>query len=159
MERTGRGCGLAAGLATVGTVFVAGVGPLSTAAGVVALAALVGSQLTDSGLLANLVGLALLAELVAAALAGATVTTVLAAGAGSVLAWTFAHSAIELRADLGEAPSLGAELSHTAGTTGLVTAVALLSAVVFRTSALRLSPLALAAVILGGVALTAALRR
>ncbi|MFC6975058.1 hypothetical protein ACFQL1_10920 [Halomicroarcula sp. GCM10025709] len=157
--QTGQGCALAAGLATVGTLFVAGIGPLSTAAALLALVALAGSWLADNGLLANLVGAALFGAVLLAGVQGASTTTVLAGGVGTVLAWTFAHSALELRDDLGEARSRRLELSHTAGTTGLVAGAAVVAAVLFRASSFELPPLALAALVLAGVALTAALRR
>jgi hypothetical protein len=156
---TGQACALAAGLATAGTLFVAGIGPLSTGAALVALVALTGSWLADNGLLANLVGAALFGAVLLAGVQGASTTTVLAGGVGTVLAWTFAHSALELRDDLGEARSHRLELSHTAGTTGLVAGAAVVAAVLFRASSFELPPLALAALVLAGVALTAALRR
>ncbi|WP_324755921.1 DUF7519 family protein [Haloarcula sp. GH36] len=158
-SETGQWCVLAAGIATVGTLFTAGIGPLSTGAGVVALVVLAGSWIADSGSLANLTGAALFAEVLLAGVQGASTTTVLAAGVGTVLAWTFAHSALELRDDLGEARSRRLELSHTAGTTALVAGAAIVAAVLFRASSFELPPLALAALVLAGVALTAALRR
>lgn len=157
--QTGQGCALAAGLATVGTLFVAGVGPISTGAALLALVALAGSWLADNGLLATLVGVALFGAVLLAGVQGASTATVLAGGVGTVLAWTFAHSALELRDDLGEARSRRLELSHTAGTTGLVAGAAVVAAVLFRASSFELPPLALAALVLAGVALTAALRR
>ncbi|WP_284006729.1 DUF7519 family protein [Haloarcula pelagica] len=109
--------------------------------------------------MANLVGAALFGAVLLAGVQGASTTTVLAGGVGTVLAWTFAHSALELRDDLGEARSRRLELSHTAGTTGLVAGAAVVAAVLFRASSFELPPLALAALVLAGVALTAALRR
>ena len=97
--------------------------------------------------------------LLVAALQGATTATVLVAGGATVLAWTFAHAAIDLYADLGTAPGTPVELTHVAGTTGLVGGSVVVTTLLFQLDVPPLSPLALASVVLGAIALTAALRR
>ncbi|MBV0925705.1 hypothetical protein KTS45_15990 [Halomicroarcula limicola] len=157
--RTGLVCGGASVLAALTALFAAGLGLLSTVAGVVGVLLLVCGGALRSGRMVDLAGASLFLEAVVAALQGATTATVLVAGAGTVLAWTFGHAAVDLREDLGTAPSRSVELGHVAGTTALVGGAAALTTLLFRVDVPALSPLALASLVLAGVALTAALRR
>ncbi|WP_424001790.1 DUF7519 family protein [Haloarcula salina] len=157
--RTGLVCGGAAVLAGVATLFVAGVGTAATAAGVAAVVVLGGGLAVRSGRLIDLAGAALFLGVLVAALQGASATTVLVGGGGTVLAWTFGHAAVDLRDDLGTGPSVTVESAHVAGTTALVGVAVAVTALLFRVDVPRLPPLALASVVLGAIALTAALRR
>lgn len=157
--RAGLICGGAAITASVVTLFVAGIGAVSTAAALAGVILLGGGQLVRSARLIDLASTALFLGLLVAALQGATTTAVLAAGGGTVLAWTFAHAAVDLHADLGTAPSTTVEFAHVSGTTALVGGAVLVTTLLFQLDVPRLSPLALASVVLGAVALTAALRR
>ncbi|MDS0220172.1 hypothetical protein NDI54_02280 [Haloarcula sp. S1AR25-5A] len=158
-DRTGVVCGGAALSAGVVTLFVAGISVVSTGAALVGVVLLAGGQLVQSRRLVDLASASLFLALLVAALQGATTTTVLAAGGTTVLAWTFAHAAIDLYADLGTAPSTPVELTHVAGTTGLVGGAVVVTTLLFRLDVPQLSPLALASIVLGAIALTAALRR
>ncbi|EMA14791.1 MULTISPECIES: DUF7519 family protein [Haloarcula] len=157
--RTGVVCGSAALAASVVTLFVAGISAVSTAAALVGVVLLAGGQLIQSGRLVDLASALLFLALLVAALQGATTTTVLVAGGATVLAWTFAHGALDLYADLGTAPGTPVELTHVAGTTGLVGGSVVVTTLLFQLDVPPLSPLALASVVLGAIALTAALRR
>lgn len=157
--RTGVVCGGAALAASVLTLFVAGISAISTAAALVGAVLLAGGQLVQSGRLVDLASASLFLALLAAGLQGATTTAVLVAGGATVLAWTFAHAALDLRVDLGTAPGTPVELTHVAGTTALVGGSVVVTTLLFRLDVPPLSPLALASVVLGAVALTAALRR
>lgn len=148
----GVGCGLAAfALAAVGTPTVAlgSVGVLALAAGHTRQS----RRLVDAGVAC------LFAQLLGATLQGLGPTTALAAAAALVLAWTFAHSAVDLRATLGTAPSGDLELAHLAGTTGLVLVAGAVAFVTFGVSLGDISPAVALAFLLGAVGLTAALRR
>jgi len=144
-------CGVVAFvLAAVDTVTV-----LAGAAGILALAlgyARQSRRLADTGVAC------LFCELLVAAVAGLGPVLALAAAVALVLAWTFAHSAVDLRGSLGSAPSRDLELIHLAGTTGVVVAAAV---VAFAGAGLSLGadPTVALAFLLGAVGLTAALRR
>lgn len=157
--RSGLVCGGAALVASVLTLFLAGIGAVSTAAALVGAVLLAGGQLLGSRRLVDLAGAGLFLSVLVAALQGATTTTVVVTGGATVLAWTFAHAAVDLSADLGTAPSTPVELTHVAGTTALVGGSVVVTTLLFRLDVPRLSPLALASVVLGAIALTAALRR
>lgn len=157
--RTGVVCGGAAMVASVVTLFVAGIGAVPTAAALVGAVLLAGGLLVQSRRLVDLASAGLFLAVLVAALQGATTATVLVAGGTTVLAWTFAHAAIDLYTDLGTAPGTPVELTHVAGTTALVGGSVVVTTLLFRLDVPRLSPLALASVVLGAVALTAALRR
>ena len=159
MRPTGVVCGGAALSAGVVTLVTAGISAASTAAALVGVVLLAGGQLVQSGRLVDLASAVLFLALLVAALQGATTTTVLVAGGATVLAWTFAHAAMDLYADLGTAPGTPVELAHVAGTTGLVAGSVVVTTLLFRLDVPALSPLALASVVLGAIALTAALRR
>jgi len=159
MRPTGVVCGGAALSAAVVALFTAGISAVSTAAALVGAVLLAGGQLTQSGRLVDLASAMLFLALLVAALQGATTTTVLVAGGATVLAWTFAHAAMDLYADLGTAPGTSVEIAHVAGTTGLVGGSVVVTTLLFRLDVPALSPLALASVVLGAIALTAALRR
>lgn len=159
MRPTGVVCGGAALSAAVVALFTAGISAVSTAAALVGAVLLAGGQLTQSGRLVDLASAMLFLALLVAALQGATTTTVLVAGGATVLAWTFAHAAMDLYADLGTAPGTPVEIAHVAGTTGLVGGSVVVTTLLFRLDVPALSPLALASVVLGAIALTAALRR
>ncbi|WP_135303558.1 DUF7519 family protein [Haloarcula amylovorans] len=156
---TGLVCGAAAVVAALTALFAAGLGLFSTVAGVAGVLLLIGGGALRSDRLVDLAGGALFLEVVVAALQGATTATALVAGAGTVLAWTFGHAAVDLYEDLGTAPSRSVELGHVAGTTALVGGATALTTLLFRIDVPALSPLALASLVLAGVALTAALRR
>lgn len=157
--RAGVVCGGAALAMSIVTLFTAGISAVSTAAALVGAVLLAGGQLIQSGRLVDLASASLFLGLLVAALQGATTTTVLVAGGATVLAWTFAHAAIDIHADLGTAPGTPVELTHVAGTTGLVGASVVVTTLLFQLNVPPLSPLALASVVLGAIALTAALRR
>jgi hypothetical protein len=157
--RAGVVCGGAALAMSVVTLFTAGISAVSTAAALVGAVLLAGGQLIQSGRLVDLASASLFLGLLVAALQGATTTAVLVAGGATVLAWTFAHAAIDIHADLGTAPGTPVELTHVAGTTGLVGASVVVTTLLFQLNVPPLSPLALASVVLGAIALTAAFRR
>jgi len=157
--RAGVVCGGAALAMSVVTLFTAGISAVSTAAALVGTVLLAGGQLIQSGRLVDLASASLFLGLLVAALQGATTTTVLVAGGATVLAWTFAHAALDIHADLGTAPGTPVELTHVAGTTGLVGGSVVVTTLLFHLNVPPLSPLALASVVLGAIALTAALRR
>lgn len=145
------GCGLAAfALAAVGlaTVLLGAVGLLALAAG----HAWQSRRLADAG------AVALFCELLLAGIQGLGPATLLAAAVALVLAWTFAHSAVDLRTTLGSAPSRDLELAHLTGTALLVGGAAAVAFVAFGVSLGADSAVALA-FLLGAVGLVAALRR
>lgn len=144
-------CGLATyALVAVGTVtvVVGGVGVLALAAG----HARRSRRLADAGTAC------LFCAVVVATVLGLAPVTALAAAVALVLAWTFAHSAVDLRAALGSAPSHDLELAHVAGTTLLVAGAGAAAFLAFGVR-LDVSPTVALAVLLGAVGLTAALRR
>ncbi len=83
----------------------------------------------------------------------------LVAGGATVLAWTFAHAAIDLYADLGTAPGTPVELTHVAGTTGLVGVSVVVTTLLIQLDVPPLSPLSAGEARAGAIALTAALCR
>lgn len=144
-------CGLVAfGLASVGTPTLA-----LGAAGVLLLAL---AHARDSRRLATAGASALYCQLLVAVVAGLGAVPALAAAAATVLAWTFAHSAVDLRATLGDAPSRSLELTHVAGTTAIAVVGALAAYAVFGISLGGLPPSMALAFLLAAVGLTAALR-
>jgi hypothetical protein len=148
----GVGCGLVAfALAAVGTPTVA--------AGSVGVLALAAGHVHRSRRLADAGAAALFVQLVVATVGGLGPTTALAAAVALVLAWTFAHSAVDLRATLGTAPSGDLELAHLAGTTGIALVAAVAAVLTFGVSLGDLPPAVALAVLFGAIGLTAALRR
>lgn len=113
----------------------------------------------SSRVLATVAAVGLFGATVLAATAPAGAGQVLAAGVATVLAWTFAHASIDLRRSAGTAPARDHELAHVAGTTALVAGGALPIYLVYSIEWDGVPPLAVALLLAGAVALTAALRR
>jgi len=156
VTRPGAVAGAASGAAAVAALVLAGVDAAST------LAALGGAVvLVAAGLLAGRRGAVTVgagglgAAVTAAGLAGASAPAVAAGAAATVLAWTTGQTSAELRGRERDVATTGLELVHVAGTTGLVGAAAVL-AVAPRALSFEPSPLGVALVLFGGVALTAA---
>lgn len=155
----GRSTGLVAVLAAVVAFLLVGVSTAATLAGAGGVGLVLVGLYRGSRVLATVAGVALFGALVLAAAGGAGPGQSLAAGVASVLAWTFAHAALDLRESVGAAPSRDHELAHVAGTTGLVGGVAVSLHLVYSVDWGAVPPLAAALLLFGGVALTAALRR
>lgn len=149
----------AAALAGLSAFALTGVGTLATLTGLAALCLLVAALYRSSRILATLSGTGLFGELVLAAASGVPAGQLLAAGVGVLLAWTFAHSAIDLRQSVGTARSREMELAHLAGTTALVAGPGIGLYLVYSVDWGTVPPLALALLLFGAVSLTAALRR
>jgi hypothetical protein len=144
-------CGLAAFLLSsvnLVTLGLAGIGLVAVAA----------AYVIESRTLASIGGLVLLLAVVLAAVAGLGVVLVVAAAVATLLSWTFTHSALDLRASLGAAPSRSLEFVHVAGTTTLAIGAGVLAIGASWIDVGAVSPVALALVLLGGLALAAALR-
>lgn len=145
------GCGLVAfALAAVGlpTVLLGAVGLLALAAGHLRRS----RRLADGGVAC------LFLEILVATLQGLGPMPALAAAVALVLGWTFAHSAVDLRATLGSSPSRDLELAHLAGTALVATGGAAVAFLAFGVS-LGADPTVALAFLLGAVGLVAALRR
>lgn len=155
----GRLTGAVAVLAGLTAFALTGVGTLATLVGLGSVLLLVVSLVRPNRALATLAGMGLFGELVLAVAAGAGTGQVLAAGVGVVLAWTFAHAAIDLGRSVGTARSRDLELAHVAGTTAVVAGPGVGLYLVYSVDWGSLPPLALALLLFGAVALTAALRR
>jgi hypothetical protein len=154
--------GLATGTVAVGCGLVAfalaAVGLATVALGAVGLLALAAGHVERSRRLADGGAACLFCQVVAATLQGPGPTTALAAAVALVLARTFAHSAVDLRATPGSAPSRDLELAHLAGTTLLVLAGGVVAFAAFGVT-LGADPAVALAFLLGAVGLVAALRR
>lgn len=151
------------GLASVGAALVpallAGVDPTATALGLASIAVLAGGLYRRSRVAVTVGAVGLFGECLLAGVAGVGTGSILAGGAGVVLAWTFGHASVDLRATVGAGPTRDHELAHVAGTTAMVggagAAVWLLSTV----DAGDLPAAAVALFVAGGVALVVALGR
>lgn len=154
--------GLVAGaalLAAIATLALAGTTTTATLAGVGGVVLIGLSRYRGSRPLATVGAIALFGAVVFAAFAGAGRGQVLVAGAGTFLAWTFAHAAVDLPASVGTAPSRDHELAHVAGTSALVVGGAVPAYVVSTVEWGRVPALAVALLVLAAVALTVAIGR
>lgn len=155
----GRLTGLAAVGAALVPALLAGVDPTATGLGLVSLVVLALGLRRRSRVAVTVGAVGLFGEVLLAGVDGVGAGSILAGGAGVVLAWTFGHASVDLRATVGAGPTRDHELAHVAGTTaavcGLVAAIWLLSTV----DAGDLPATAVALLVAGGVALVAALRR
>lgn len=156
MTRPGLAAGVASGAAGLAAVVLAGVDGASTLVALGSVAVLVVAGLLAGrrdGVTVGAAGLGV--AVTAAGLAGASAPEVAAAAAATVVAWTTGQTAVELAGRERDAPTVSLELAHVAGTTGLVGAAAVV-AVAPRALSFRASPLGVALVLFGGVALTSA---
>lgn len=151
--------GVAALLAGVFAVVLAGVNAVTLLIGIVGLLALVLARVRESRSLATAGAVLLFCELLVAAVGGLGLASSLAAATATLLAGTFAHSAVDLRETLGATPSRDLELAHVAGTVGITSGAAV---VAFLSASVRLSnvsPLAVVVLLVAAATLTAALRQ
>jgi len=157
VTRPGAVAGAASGAAAVAALVLAGVDAASTLAGLGGAVVLVAAGLLAGRRGAVTAGAGGLGVAVTAAgLAGASAPALAAGAAAAVLAWTTGQASVELRRRRErDVATTRLELAHVAGTTGLVGAAAVL-AVAPRALSFRPSPLGVALVLFGGVALAAA---
>lgn len=155
----GRTTGVAAVLAGLATALLTGVTTQATVVGLGGVVVLLASLYRSSRVLATVGAAALFGSVILAGVAGAGAGQLLAGGAGAVLAWTFAHAAIDLRVSVGVAPTQDHELAHVTGTTAIVAGGAVPIYVVYSIDWGTVPPVAVALLLVGAVALTAALRR
>ncbi|WP_254546198.1 DUF7519 family protein [Halomarina pelagica] len=157
-----RPSGAAVGVATAAALVAAlplAVTPLSLPLGLSGVLLLASGTATGSERGATVGVGALLAGVVVAGLGGAGAATLLFATGASVVAWDAAAQAIDLGATLGRAADAPRPLAvHVAATAGLVAAAAALGYVTFRLSAGGRPLLALVLLLVGALALAAALR-
>jgi hypothetical protein len=158
MTRAGELVGLGSLLAGLVAVLAAGVGFLTLVVGGGGFVILVAARLSGSRTLATAGAVGLFCAVVLAALAGVGLAPLLVAGAATMLAGTFGHSAIELQESLGSAPSRDLEIAHVAGTVALVSGAALAAYLAASVRLSGISPLAVVVLLVAAVALTAALR-
>jgi len=155
-----------AGLLTGGVAVVCGVVAFALAGVGTATLALSGlgavlfsaSFLRRSRRLADAGAAALFVAVLVATVRGLAPVTALSAAVALVLAWTFAHSAVDFRATLRTAPSRDVELAHIAGTTGVVAVGAVAAVLAFGVSLGAVPSTVALALLAGGLGLTAALR-
>lgn len=149
--------------ASVGAALVpallAGVDPTATAVGLASLAVLTWGLRRRSRVAVTVGAVGLFGECLLAGIAGVGAGSILASGAGVVLAWTFGHASVDLRATVGAGPTRDHELAHVAGTTAIVGGVGAAVWLLSTIDAGDPPPAAVALLVAGGVALLAALRR
>ena len=155
----GRVVGAATVVASLCAVALTGVTTGATVAGLVGVLVVGLSQHRSSRVFATVGPSALFFALLLAAADGVLAGQLLAAGVTIVLAWTFAHAAIDLRRSVGTARSRAHELAHVAGTTALVAGAAVPTYLVYSIDWGTVPPLAVALFLVAALALTIALGR
>jgi hypothetical protein len=143
-------------LAALAGVVLAGVDPLSTLAGVSGVGLLAAGLARRSRPAVTVGAASLGAAVVLGGVAGAGGPAVVAATAVAVLAWTAGQTSVELADNGVAARTARFELTHVAGTSVLLAAVAG-ATLLPRVVRVRASPLGLALVLLGAVCLTGGL--
>lgn len=155
----GRIVALAAVLAALLAAVLTGQTTAATLLGLGSVALLGASQVRASRPLASVAAVGLFGATVLAASADAGAGQLLAAGVATLLAWTFAHAAVDLRRSVATAPTRDHELAHIAGTSALVAGAAVPGYLVYTIEWGSVPPLAVALLLVAAVSLTAALRR
>lgn len=156
---SGRTTAIAAVVAGLLPAVLAGVDAVASLVGLGSLVLLGWGVRRGSGVAVTVAAVALFGELLLAGAAGVDAGSLLAGASGVVLALTFGHASVDLATGAGRAPTRDHELAHVAGTSVLVGGAAAVIGLLSTVDWGQLPPLAVALLVLGAVALLAALAR